>query len=465
MSNRQILSLELKPIQAWLPILTLVLFTVLCLLVHLSKILLLVFPVGSFAVAVFLYSRYPLFYISFTWWVWFLSPLLSRIVEYQNNISSPGLRLIILSPYMLTMLTSISFFRYLPKVYRQDGLPFVLAFIGVFYAFFIGLANGYPVAGVIQSLLSWVSGIFFGFHLLVNWRDYPSYRQNIQRTFCWGVLVMGVYGVVQYLVAPEWDRFWLRNSEELLFCCGWPEPLMIRVWSTLNYPFGFAYVMMAGLLLLFSNKGALRVPAAVAGYLAFLLSLVRAAWGGWFIGFVIFFTALKGRFQARLLMTILIIGVCIYPLTAIPPFSEVIGSRFQSLSNVKEDRSFTERSDVYAQNLDKALSEGFGKGLGGDKLNDAGILEVLFTLGWFGIIPYMGGVFLLFFSFFQYNNEVRFDSFMNAARAISISLLVTLPATNTLVLLPGVTFWGFAGMFMAGHKYYQNQRTINIRRD
>lgn len=458
MSNRQILSLGLKPTQAWRPIMTLVLFTVLCIMVHFSKILLLAFPVGSFGVAVFLYFRYPLFYVSFTWWVWFLSPLLSRIVEYQNNLTTPGLRLIILSPYLVTMLTAISFFRYLPKIYRQDGLPFFLAFIGLFYAFLIGLVSGNPVAGVIQTLMSWLPAVFFGFHLSVNWSDYPSYRQNIQRTFCWGVLVMGVYGVVQYLVAPEWDKFWLRNSKELLLCCGWPEPLMIRVWSTLNYPFGFAYVMMASLLLLFSNQGALRVPAAIAGYLAFLLSVVRAAWGGWFVGFVFFFTAIKAHFQVRLLIIILIIIVCIYPLTTIPPFSAVIGSRFQSLSNVKEDRSFNERSDIYARNIDKAVSEVIGRGLGGEKLNDAGILEVLFTLGWLGFIPYMGGVLLLLFSLFKYP-EVRFDNFMNAARAGSLSILVTLPATNTLVLLPGVTFWGFAGMVVAAHKYYQHQRT------
>jgi len=216
--------------------------------------------------------------------------------------------------------------------------------------------------------------------------------------------------------------------------------------------------MMASLLLLLSNQGALRVPAAIAGYLAFLLSVVRAAWGGWLVGFVFFFTAIKAHFQVRLLIIILIISICIYPLTTIPPFSAVIGSRFQSLSNVKEDRSFNERSEIYTKNIDKAVSEVIGRGLGGEKLNDAGILEVLFTLGWFGFIPYMGGVFLLLFSLFQYT-EVRFDNFMNAARAGSLSILVTLPATNTLVLLPGVTFWGFAGMVMAAHKYYQHQRT------
>jgi len=57
----------------------------------------------------------------------------------------------------------------------------------------------------------------------------------------------------------------LRNAEDLQLCCGWPEPLKIRVWSTLNYPFTFAYFMMAGLLLLLSSKEALH-PASVAGF-------------------------------------------------------------------------------------------------------------------------------------------------------------------------------------------------------
>ena len=472
MSHRQTVStssptkgfhLGLQPAQAWLAILTLTLFSALCLLVHASSILNIAFPAGSFAVGAFLYWRYPVLYLGFTWWVWFLSPFISRLVEYQNGWTDSGLRLIIVSPYLVTMLTCVSFFRHLPRMYQQDGLPFVLAFIGVFYSFLVGLVKNYPLTEIIQALLSWLPAIFFGFHLLVNWRDYPSYRQNTQRTFCWGVLVLGVYGVVQYLVAPEWDRFWLKNSEELLFCCGWPEPLMIRVWSTSNTPATFASVMVAGLLLLFSSQEALRVPAAVAGYLAFLLSVVRAAWGSWFVGLLTLITSVKPALQMRLLITIFVMGVCLYPLTSIDPFSEIINSRLQSFSNITEDHSLSERSELYAGHLDSALSEGLGKGLGGGKLVDAGILEILSSLGWFGTIPYVGGIILLFFNLFQYT-EVRFDFFMNAARAISFSIFIMLPATNTMVLLHGMLFWGFSGIAVAAHKYYQHQHTTKLNR-
>jgi len=40
----------------------------------------------------------------------------------------------------------------------------------------------------------------------------------------------------------------------------------------------FANAMMAGLLLLLMIRSTLKLPAAAAGYVAFLLSMVRTAW-------------------------------------------------------------------------------------------------------------------------------------------------------------------------------------------
>ena len=102
-----------------------------------------------------------------------------------------------------------------------------------------------------------------------------------------------------------------------------------------------------------------------------------------------------------------------------------------------------------------------GRGLGGQKIVDAGPLDVIATLGWFGVVPYIGGVALIFLNLFQYA-ETRLDPFMNASRAIVLSIFAVLPATNTMVLLPGVMFWGFAGIAMAAHKYHVYQRVLTI---
>lgn len=454
----------LQPPLAWMAILGLIFFSVICILAHAGSILRYAFPAGACAVGVFLYFRYPVLYLGFTWWIWFLTPLVRRLIDYRSGWQEPNP--VLLAPFLVTLVTFVTFVRHLPKSYHQGSLPFVLACTGVFYSFFVGIVNTTPTA-VIVPLLNWLTPILFGFHLFVNWRDYPNYRQNIQRTFFWGVLLTGAYGVVQYLVAPEWDRFWMIKTELLTF--GTPERFGIRVFSTMNSPGPFAFVMMAGLLLLLNGEGALRFPASGVGYLAFLLSLVRSAWVGWLVGFITLVTSLKAHLQMRLIITILVMGLCVLPLTTMQPFSSVIQARIESLSKPKDDVSYNARSETYDRSLNLALSQGVGVGLGSiDRYNnlilDSGVLEMLFTLGWLGTIPYISGIVLLLFNLWQSSNG-RFDPFVGAARAISTGAIVQIVFGNMLLGISGMVFWGFLGIGMAGIKYYQHQRITRLKSD
>lgn len=439
--------------QAWIVIIGFIAVTALCIVVHVSSILRLLFPTGSFAVGFFLYLRYPQIYLGFTFWMWFLTPWVRRLVDYQNGWQDPNV--ILLAPYLVTFITVITFLRYFPLVYRQTGLPFVLAVIGVFYGFLVGLIN-LPATSVIVSLLNWLTPVLFGFHLFVNWQDYPSYRQIIERTFLWGALVTGIYGVWQYLVAPEWDRFWLVNmANQGLITFGQPEPLAIRVFSTMNANGPFAIVMMAALLLLFNTQGVLRFPASVVGYLSFLLSLTRAAWLGWFAGVLIFVTSVKPRLQIRLITTILIMVLCVLPLTAMEPFHQAINSRFQTFSNTSNDISYNERSERYEQSMNVALSEVVGKGLGGAGNHlDSAILDTLFSLGWIGTSLYWGGMLLLMLGVMH---TASFDPFVSAARAISIGVFIQLIFGSVMLEVSGVVLWGFLGIAMAARQYYQHR--------
>ncbi len=469
---------SLKPASAWIAVLGLGLFSVLCLLTGAASILRTAFPVGALGVGIFLYWRYPILYLGFTWWLWFLTPWLRRMIDYRSGWADPSL--VLLSPYLVTLVTLATFLRYVPKVYRQDGLPFILSSIGVFYGLLIGLVNSkfgdnsrivysiiratdftYTPTAVVVGALEFLCPILFSFHLFINWRHYPEYRQNIQRTFLWAVLVMGAYGVVQYLVAPEWDRFWLTQvikTGNTSF--GIPEPLGIRVFSTMNSPGPFAEVMVAGLLLLLSSRGTLPLLATVAGYFTFLLTLVRSAWGGWFVGLLLFGTSLKSSLQMRLIITVLIVGMCVFPLTTVEPFSEIISARVQSLSNVQEDNSYKDRAETYDRALGVALFEPLGNGLGLPGV-DSGIIDTFIQLGWFGSIPYLGGLILLLFKLTQCV-ERRFDTFMSSAFAISLAMLAQIGLGDPLTGVVGMVFWGFTGVALAGHKYYQYQRTAKL---
>jgi len=452
-----------QPLLGWLAILSLVLFSAVCIFGGAAGILRTAYVIISFAVGAFLYVRYPVLYTGFAWWIWFVTPFIARVVDYKSGWDPT--RFMLVSQYLVTLLTLHTFLKELPKSLRQGSLPFVLAFLGVFYGFLIGMIKTTPFTAA-RGLLDWLTPITFAFYLFVHWRDYPLYRRTIERTFTWGVLVTGIYGIVQFLNPPEWDLFWLTSTK--LTSMGDPEPLKLRIWSTMASPAPYAAMMMAGLLLLFTNKSFIRLPASAAGYLAFLLTTVRTLWGGWLIAFLTFLTSLKTRLQLRLFITILIMALCVIPLTQIEQFSKPITTRFETFSNLEDDDSARVRQKIYEDGLNSALTNALGNGVGNTFIVnekgvlepivvDSGILDMFFTLGWFGGVFYLLALFMVFTQAFQYS-EYSFDSFMAAARAISLGMLSTLLGNSGMLGMPGMVLWSFIAMAMAGHKYHAQQR-------
>ncbi|MBD2336903.1 O-antigen ligase domain-containing protein [Calothrix sp. FACHB-156] len=453
--------------QAWMVILGYVFLTVVCYFTGAATMLRLVFPATSLVVALFLYFRHPILYIGFTWWIWFLTPLVARLVDYR--VGWDPTRQILIAPYLVVFVTIGTFIKYLPSSIRQGGLPFLLAFIGVFYGFLVGLIYNAPVP-VARGLLDWLSPIIFAFHLFMNWRDYPTYREQMQSVFLWCVLITGAYGVYQFVVAPEWDRYWLIESK-MFTSSGDPEPFGMRVWSTLHSVGPFGSVMQAGLLLLFTRTGFLIFPASAVGYLSFLLAQARTNWGGWLLGVIMILGSVKARIQMRLITIIVVMAICVVPLTTIEPISEVVTSRLETFSNLENDTSFKDRSGSYDKNLSIALSNVLGNGLGNIwKVNektgqievfviDSGVLDMFFTLGWAGAIFYLGGLILTIINVSKYK-EGRFDSFVSAARAIGISGCFQLVIGSGMLSVAGMILWGFLAMAMAANKYYQQQSNL-----
>lgn len=447
----------LQPTLAWTAILGFVIVTALGIVAGAGKILNLAFPVGAFFVGAWLYFRYPLLYTGFTWWTFFLSPFVRRLVDYRSGYSEPSP--ILLAPMLVVLLTFVTLWKNLPKANSQGTLPFVLSIVGIFYGFLIGLINRSPVK-VTLALFNWLIPVTFGLHLFLHWREYPSYRQNIRRTFLWGILVMGLYGIYQYIVAPEWDRYWLINSG-LVTSHGKPEPFGMRVWSTMNSAEPFAATIAAGLLLLLLGKGALNTTASGAGYLTFLLTTVRSAWLGWLTGFLILTGSLKPKHQMRLIITILVLSVLVVPLATMEPFASRLGQRLATFSNLEEDNSVRDRQETYRQLMEYALNNFAGDGIGGPSY-DSGILSMLLNLGWLGTIFYVSGMLLIVFKLFQ-SSQGSFDPFIGAARAVVMSCLVRLPLNGVTGGASGLVLWTFLALGLAAQKYEQHQRTTGVQ--
>ncbi|MFK8183621.1 MAG: O-antigen ligase domain-containing protein [Phormidesmis sp.] len=449
----------------WLAILALFSISILGSFVGAGSLIRFFFPVASLLVALFLYQRAPILYLGFNWWIAFLAPFIRRLADYYRG-SFDSASIMLTAPYLVTFVAGLTMVRELPYSQRRGNLPFLLAAVGILYSLLIGLARGNGSTTVIRTLLDWLPPVLLAYHTAANWRRYPEMAANTQRVFSWAALVLGGYGVYQYLVAPDWDSFWLIAVDAVSF--GRPEAMGIRVWSTLNAPPPFACVMAIALLVLFIENSLLKIPAAAVGYLSFLLSLVRSAWLGWMVGLLTLITALKSGAQIRLFMTIFVLAICVLPLTAIEPFSEVISARVESFTAGGDDSSAEDRSATYKENFGIALSSLSGRGLGGTwTVNevgriervalDSGILEMFFTLGWVGGLPYLGGLLLLMYSLFS-DTAVNGDPFLAVCRAATLSIFSILALGPFMLGTSGMAMWGFLGLGIAGRKYYQSEK-------
>lgn len=418
------------------------------LLLGLGNILNLLFPLSSAILGFRLYSKYPISYFGFVWWMWFLSPLIRRIADHQSVYREPSP--ILLAPALVTLISSLTILRQLSKIDAKLGFPYLVSLLGILYGSCVGLIN-YSLVAVFIKSLKWILPVIFGFHLLINWEKYPDYKKALGNIFTWGIAVMGVYGVYQYLAAPAWDQKWLINSGLLGFQ-GIPEPFGIRVWSTMDSGEPFAAVMAGGLLFLLSlNKGNISIIASIPGYLSFLLAAVRSGWLGWAAGFLVLSTSLKPKQQIRLVILLLVLTVALVPLSYSSLFSEVISDRFDTFSNLEEDSSLTARQGTYANLMGQALTSFVGNGIG-DKTYDSTILASLFNLGWIGTSFYVGGLFLLLMKIFTSKYANR-DPFINVARAVVMTALVRIPLNVPLLEASGILFWTFLSLALAAEQY------------
>lgn len=271
---------------------------------------------------------------------------------------------------------------------------------------------------------------------------------------------MGVYGIIQYLILPEWDRFWIIQSE--MASAGTPERFLLNVHSTMNSRGPFALFMMVGLLLLLNNtsslKGFFSFFVGPIGYLALLLTRVRAIWVAFIIGLLFLWSSLKPHLKIRLILTFTVMVLCLLPLINMEQFFERISERSYTVFNLREDNSFESRQEIYKRELTKALFSLVGRGMGGG-IGDSGFLSLLFTFGWIGVIFYCSGLLMLIFTLFQ-GFKTSSDQFASTARAIIMSLLPIISLGNPMAGLGGIVFWSFLGIGIAAQKYHNNKRYL-----
>jgi hypothetical protein len=439
---------------SWILICAFSIFTILFTFIGPSQILNYAFPGLSFLLAIVLYSRNPILYNGFSWWIWFLAALVRRLVDLRSGFTEPSP--LLLAPYLVNMASCMTMGRSLTRKIQEDDIPFLLVFYGVLYGAIIGgITKAFTT--VFIGTLNWMAPILFGFHIYKNWRFYPEYKQNTQRVFTWGILLMGVYGVFQYFQLSEWDLLWLKETGLESSTGGIDESTGggMRIWSTMQSTEPFSAVLAGGLLLLISRDSPLSIASSIVGYIAFLLTLARSAWLGWLAGLIKITLTLNPKQKARLLSLLICLSIFVVPLSLSGEFSGKITGRLDSLSDIKNDGSAQIRQGAFDHQINQALTNPVGNGIENNSM-DSALLSTLFYLGWVGTIPYTIGLCMACYQLFNIPGA-KSDTFISACQGIAISALIRFPVNGSNSGVSGVMLWTFIALGLASERYNRYQ--------
>lgn len=346
-----------------------------------------------------LVRRDPVAFIVFVLWLWLLTPEVRRMANFTAGwdpsdpiMAAPGL-------------ASMAAVRALVGArLPQAALPLVVVVATVGYGFASGVFQAGPTAAV-AGLTYWLPPGVVGLLAMSDVVDPATLRRAVSRTAVWAVLVVGLYGLVQFFWLPEWDAAWMENTA--LTTIGSPEPQEVRVFSTLNAPGPLGVVLAALLIALSGASSRVMAVTTVAGVATLGLSQVRSGWVGWSVGLVALFVV--GRRQGRRGLLLALV-----PLIAVLAFGgtveETIRDRFDQTAEAgTSDNSLTARVRFHREMVPEGLADPIGSGVGStgstaeeadagaDALGtfDGAIPESLFALG--GLV---GSAYLVAFAAF-----------------------------------------------------------------
>ncbi|MFZ0746708.1 MAG: O-antigen ligase family protein [Terracidiphilus sp.] len=435
-----------------------------------AGLLRIVFPALSVVVGGFLLWRSKPAYMGLVCWLWFLTPFLGRMADFQGGWTPTSA--VELAPYITAGLSGLPLLASLRSLGNRRALPYVCGLVATLYGFILGLVS-MPLFNVLRALLNWAVPVIFGLFIYEYRELYPEFKRVMERSFLLGVLLTGAYGIYQFFALPDWDRIWMLNVQLNSF--GTVEAMKVRVFSTMNAPAIFAAVTTCGLLLLFNMKGKLRLLAAACGFLALMLTMSRSSWLSLAAGTIYLMIRAEMRQRVRLVIAGFACGFFLLGLTQIPVVQDQLMHRMETFSDPSQDVSFSARLLGHEQAFREIAHEPFGEGLGSTDTkhntegdddiigpHDSTVLEFLYSLGWTGTVTYALGLVSLAFQLKKVGNH---DSFVVSAKAILVGFVAQCLLNSVMIGVLGFMVWTFASMSIAAADHAKAAEDAGERKD
>jgi O-antigen ligase len=414
-------------------------------------------PAASAGIAFYLHRRHPEAYLGLLCWLFFLVPMLRRIIEMRS--SSSVVSFVMIAPFFACWAGL--------AIYRHDwsGLfsarlsPWLAVAAAVAYGFLVGgLSN--PKVAVIQDAFGWTSPMCVAFYLYAQREHASTLLDSFRSNMMYGLLVMSLYGLYQFFFLAPWDAAWMISSG--LNSIGTPEPLSVRVFSTMNTPQPFADYLIAGLMLLAVSTRKLRIVTMPLAVIVLALTMSRSSWMAGAVGLAVLSIALtmRQRIQMVLLM-IACVGAFALALQ-VPSINEIVVKRADSFKNLKEDGSLQDRIAAQQQAVVAFQDSPFGLGLGADgshartgpsygvpqpifNTGDNGWEQIFLSFGWFGSLVYILGLSASVIAALR----IRSIPEITPLKAILVSIICEAPVMGVFPGATGFLIWTTIGLCFA----------------
>ncbi len=420
------------------------------------SLLRLLFPAGTLAVGYLLRKRNESYFISFLLWIYMLTPLLRRLVDWRTSYEEQSA--ILLAPLLLTLLPAIGLRRRLVSASPVLRRAALFALGALIFGAGVGLIQ-HPGASVILAALTWTAPILLCVYAATI-RERGMLPEVVKRTFVSGLIVLSVYGVAQFVLAPAWDVYWLKevSASEIAPSFGLPHPFQIRVWSTMNSPGALAPFLSAAILWIIGAENLPPLLAQILGYMALLLTLVRGLWIQTALGVVLLLVVSRSRTRFRVLLSVALFVVAVAIAVRTVPHADVITRRFQSFTSLHGDESYNERREMYRYVEGVILTSPMGHGLDtttdvhGYPL-DSSLLSLFYELGWPGATLYLVALGSLLFTIlkdtFQYRAMDSMARFRRTSGVVALAASTQMASGDIISRQGGVVLWLALGLWAA----------------
>lgn len=377
-----------------------------------------------------------------------VAPFLRRVVDVSAGydpsgimISGPLLGLIVVGPRVAARLSD-------GRRLDQALWPFIAAAACILYAMILTMVQG-DLTQAASGALKWGAPLIYGFWLYGEAGKDPGLVGKAARLSMILAPLLGLYGFLQYLDPPVWDRFWMTYTS--IASIGQPEPYKVRVFSMMNAPAGYATFTAAALLLFGFGRARLSLLlAAGPSVLGLMLSMYRTAWIALAIGLL--FGLFHKRTVRRATMLLVAVPVLAAAVILFTPAGDALSERLETFGSASSDASGQERLGEYADLLNTDGGTLWGNGFGSTDVLQAGAVaqDGQLVVTWFSmglVVGIINVAALLWVAFLGIRGAWRNDTLEGVAVAgIIAGMVVQLPLAVIAASEIGFLFWSFAAI-------------------